>query len=218
MLINADFSQRIVSHQADRDWVASPMAGVERQMLDRIGEEVARATSIVRYAPESYFSEHTHGGGEEFLVLEGVFSDENGDYPPGTYVRNPIGSKHTPHSKEGCTIFVKLHQFNEADTEQKVTPSADMAFQPGVVPGLSVLGLHSHGTESAALVRWQPGTKFNMHRHWGGEEILVLEGTFQDEHGDYPKGSWLRSPHMSEHTPWSDEGCLIYVKTGHLPA
>jgi len=217
MRINADFSERVVLRPGDRDWVASPMAGVERQMLDRIGGEVARATSIVRYAPDSYFSEHTHGGGEEFLVLEGVFSDEHGDYPPGTYVRNPIGSKHTPFSKNGCTIFVKLHQFNTADTEQKVIDTRAAAFAPGKVPGLSVLPLHAHGGENCALVRWQPGTEFLPHRHWGGEEILVLEGTFQDEHGDYPAGTWLRGPHLSEHTPWSEEGCLIYVKTGHLP-
>ena len=97
MLINADFSQRVVVRPDDIEWVPSPMPGVERKMLDRIGEEVARATSIVRYAPNSYFSAHSHGGGEEFLVLEGVFSDEHADYPVGTYVRNPIGSSHTPH-------------------------------------------------------------------------------------------------------------------------
>ena len=216
MELNADFTKRAVIRPGDTDFVPSPMAGVERYMLDRIGDEVARATTIVRYAPESYFSEHTHSGGEEFFVLDGVFSDEHGDYPAGTYVRNPIGSFHTPHSKDGCTIFVKLHQFDAADTEQKVIDTNAADFQPGLVPGLSVLGLHSHGTESVALVRWQPGTKFNQHRHFGGEEILVLEGTFQDEFGDYPKGSWLRSPHMSQHTPFSEEGCLIYVKTGHL--
>lgn len=216
MEINSDFSKRAVVRPGDVDWVPSPMAGVERQMLDRIGDEVARATSIVRYAPKSYFSEHEHGGGEEFIVLDGVFSDEHGDYPAGTYVRNPIGSRHTPHSDDGCTIFVKLHQFDPTDTEQKVIDTRSREFQPGLVPGLSVLSLHSHPSENVALVRWEPGTRFNTHRHWGGEEILVLEGTFQDEHGDYPAGSWLRSPHMSEHTPFSEEGCLIYVKTAHL--
>jgi len=215
--IRADFSERVIVRPGDVDWVPSPMAGVERQMLDRIGDEVARATSIVRYAPDSYFSAHTHGGGEEFFVLEGTFSDENGDYPPGTYVRNPIGSKHTPHSAEGCTIFVKLHQFDEADTEQKVISTQAADFLPGAVPGLSVLPLHSHGAENVALVKWEPGTVFNPHRHWGGEEILVLDGVFQDDMGDYPKGTWLRSPHLSQHSPYSEVGCLIYVKTGHLP-
>lgn len=216
MLINADFNQRVVVRPDDIEWVPSPMPGVERKMLDRIGEEVARATSIVRYAPNSYFSAHSHGGGEEFLVLEGVFSDEHADYPAGTYVRNPIGSSHTPHSKDGCTIFVKLHQFDPRDTEQKVVRPVAGDFRPGLVDGLSVLPLHEFEGEHAALVRWEPGTHFNTHRHWGGEEILVLEGVFEDEHGRYPAGSWIRSPHGSQHTPFSTEGCLIFVKTGHL--
>lgn len=217
MRINADFSERAIIRPGDVDWVASPMAGVERQMLDRIGEEKARATSFVRYAPSSFFSEHEHGGGEEFFVMEGVFSDEHGDYPAGTYVRNPIGSRHTPKSENGCTIFVKLHQFAADDKIQKVVDTSTAQFLPGQVEGLTVLPLHDHGSEQVALVRWQPGTQFNRHRHWGGEEIVVLEGVFQDENGAYPKGSWLRSPHLSQHTPYSDEGCLIYVKTGHLP-
>jgi len=166
MRLNADFSKRVVIDTEAMPWEASPMPGVKRRKLDRIGEEVARATSLVKYDPDSYFSAHTHGGGEEFFVLEGVFSDEHGDYPAGTYVRNPIGSSHTPRSEEGCIIFVKV---------------------------------------------------FNPHRHFGGEEILVLDGVFSDENGDYPKGTWLRSPHMSMHRPFSKEGCLIYVKTGHLP-
>ena len=115
MNLNADFTKRAVVHAATLDWKASPMPGVERRMLDRIGDEVARATSIVRYAPESQFSPHVHGGGEEFLVLEGVFQDEHGDFPAGTYVRNPPQSSHTPGSKPGCTMFVKLWQFDLAD-------------------------------------------------------------------------------------------------------
>ena len=115
MRLNADFDQRAVVHAADEPWIASPMPGVERRMLDRLGDEVARATSIVRYAPGSMFSAHTHTGGEEFLVLEGTFQDEHGDYPAGTYVRNPPGTSHTPGSQDGCTIFVKLWQFDLAD-------------------------------------------------------------------------------------------------------
>ncbi|MEM6665983.1 MAG: cupin domain-containing protein [Pseudomonadota bacterium] len=109
MRLNADFSERVVLRPSDRKWVPSPSGGVERMMLDRIGGEVARATTIVRFQPASRFDAHTHGGGEEYLVLDGVFSDESGDYPAGTYVRNPIGTSHTPHTDAGCTIFVKLH-------------------------------------------------------------------------------------------------------------
>lgn len=217
MHLNADFSKSVVIDSHKLAWEDSPMAGVQRRKLDRIGDEVARATSIVKYAPKSYFNPHTHGGGEEILVLDGVFSDEHGDYPAGTYIRNPIGTSHKPHSDEGCIIFVKLHQFDKNDTEQFSINTEQVEFHQGRASGLTVLPLHSFGTESCALVRWAPDTKFSPHRHFGGEEILVLEGTFSDEHGDYPQGTWLRSPHMSMHHPFSDEGCLIYVKTGHLP-
>jgi anti-sigma factor ChrR (cupin superfamily) len=216
MRINADFTKRVVVRPEDYQWLKSPAAGVERMMLDRIGEEVARATTIVRFAPGSKFDAHTHGGGEEFLVLEGVFSDETGDFPAGSYVRNPIGTSHKPHTDEGCTIFVKLYQFGARDDAQFHVDTGKAGFRPGSVEGLTVLPLHSAGHENVALVRWAPGTRFTRHSHWGGEEILVLDGVFQDEHGAYPKGSWLRSPHLSEHMPFSEEGCLIYVKTGHL--
>src|SRR6188472_105149 len=118
MDLNADFSRRVAVHAARLAWVASPMAGVDRRMLDRIGDEVARATSIVRYAPTSQFSRHVHGGGEEFLVLDGVFQDEHGDFPAGSYVRNPPTSRHTPGSSSGCILFVKLWQFDPADRKE----------------------------------------------------------------------------------------------------
>lgn len=216
MRVNADFSQRVVIRPEDYDWVASPAGGVDRMMLDRVGDEVARATTVVRFAPDSWFDAHTHGGGEEYLVLDGVFSDESGDYPAGTYVRNPIGTRHKPHTREGCTILVKLHQFDASDSAQFHVDTNAAEFRPGQVPGLEVLPLHEAASESVALVRWAPGTRLGPHRHQGGEEIFVLSGTFQDEHGDYPAGTWIRSPHGSEHAPFSDEGCLIYVKTGHL--
>jgi anti-sigma factor ChrR (cupin superfamily) len=218
MRLNADFTKRVVIRPDDYHWQKSPANGVERMMLDRIGDEVARATTIVRFAPNSYFDAHTHDGGEEILVLDGVFSDETGDYGPGSYIRNPIGTRHKPFTKEGCTILVKLHQFDQADDRPVNIDTRSEPFLPGVAPGLSVLPLHEHGTEHVALVRWQPGTQFSAHRHWGGEEIYVIEGTFADEHGSYPAGSWLRSPHLSMHTPFTEEGCLIYVKTGHLDA
>ena len=217
-LINADFEQRVVIQPTDYHWIESPMPGVERMKLDRVGDEVARATSVVRYAPHSEFSSHTHNGGEEFLVLEGVFSDEHQSYSKGSYVRNPIGTSHTPKiGKEGATIFVKLHQFDRDDKEQKMIDTQNSPWQQGLVDGLTVMPLHEFKGEHAALVQWAPHTQFQVHKHWGGEEIFVLEGTFYDEYGRYPKGSWLRSPHMSQHTPFTKEdGALIYVKVGHL--
>ncbi len=219
MKLNADFSQRVVIRPEDYQWVSSPAPGVERMMLDRIGDEVARATSLVRYAPNSTFAKHRHDGGEEILVLEGEFGDEHGLYPAGTYLRNPIGTEHSPRvGAEGALIFVKLHQFASDDTRQCVLQSRDLPWQPGLVDGLEVKALHDFATEHAALVRWAPNTQFNLHQHWGGEEILVLDGVFYDEMGSYPKGSWLRSPHLSRHQPFTrEEGALIWVKVGHLP-
>lgn len=216
MKIHADLSQRAVVFSENLPWVESPMAGVQRRMLERDGEEVARATSLVRYAPGSYFSAHTHGGGEEYLVIDGVFSDEHGDFGPGSYVRNPVGSRHTPYSKEGATILVKLWQMDPADQQHIVVDTHHATWEPGLVAGLTVLPLHAFGSEQVALVKWAAGTHFQQHRHGGGEEIFVLDGTFADEYDVYPKGTWLRNPPGSVHTPFSEEGCLIYVKTGHL--
>ena len=218
MNVNSNFNERVVQHAADAVWTASPLPGVDRRMLDRVGDEVARATSIVRYAAGSHFDQHVHHGGEEILVLEGTFSDEHGDYGAGTYLRNPVGSSHAPFSAGGCTILVKLQQMHPSDQQPLVIDTTQAVWLPGLVRGLEVLPLHAYGSEHVALVRWAPGTMFQPHGHPSGEEILVLTGVFQDEHGTYSAGSWLRNPPASVHRPWSDAGCTIWVKTGHLPA
>lgn len=218
MKLHADLHQRVVLHLSSQPWTPSPMSGVERRLLDRDGAEVGRATSIVRYGPDSHFPSHRHGGGEEILVLEGTFSDDRGDHGPGTYLRNPVGSSHAPFSREGCVLLVKLWQMHPADQASVVINTHRGAWRPGLIDGLEVMPLHAWGSEHVALVRWAPGTVFHPHGHPGGEEILVLEGLFQDEQGSYPAGTWLRNPPGSGHRPWSDEGCTIWVKTGHLPA
>ena len=217
MKLNSDFSQRVVVHPASLEWVDSPVPGIQRQLIERDGGEVARATSIVRYAAGSVFNNHRHDLGEEIVVLDGVFSDESGSFGPGTYLKNPPGSSHAPSSAAGCTLFVKLRHLDLADSQRIVVDTRQAAWFAGLVPGLSVLPLAEFGSQHTALVRWAPGTRFNAHRHYGGEEIYVLEGVFEDEFGRYPAGTWIRSPHLSAHQPFSDEGCTIFVKTGHLP-
>lgn len=215
MDINADYSQRIVVNHHELPWVPSPTAGVDRRMLERAGDEIAKATSIVRYQPGSRFHKHAHALGEEILVLQGVFSDQRGDYPAGTYIMNPPGSSHEPFSQTGCLLFVKLRHLGSDPLVREVLNTSTAPWYPGMVPGLNVMPLMQQSTGST-LVRWAPQTYFNPHRHYGGEEIFVVDGVFEDEHGRYPAGSWIRSPHMSLHQPFSQEGCTIFVKTGHL--
>ena len=110
--LNQDFTKRIVINTQNEIWHTSPSSGVERLYLERdnLGE-YAKASSIVKFRPGSKFDNHTHDNGEEIFVLEGTFSDQHGDYPHGTYLRNPHNTDHIPFSKDGCKILVKLRQF-----------------------------------------------------------------------------------------------------------
>jgi quercetin dioxygenase-like cupin family protein len=217
MELNADFTKRVAVHAAQLKWVASPMAGVERRMLDRIGDEVARATSIVRYAPNSHFSPHTHEEGEEFLVIDGVFEDEHGHFPAGSYIRNPPQSRHTPGSASGCTIFVKLRQFDPADrTHVRIdTNRLEMPDAAGR-RGVKAAALFHDRREDVRLEQWSPGVTVALAPE-GGMEILVLEGSFRSAGQDFQPQSWLRLPIgdrvMAIAGP---EGCRIWVKEGHL--
>jgi hypothetical protein len=217
MELNADFSRRVVVHTARLPWAASPMAGVERRMLDRIGDEVARATSIVRYAPGSHFSPHTHGGGEEFFVLEGVFQDEHGEFPAGSYVRNPPTSRHTPGSVPGCILFVKLWQFDLSDRTQIGLDTGQMPYRPATDrPGVEHIPLFSDSREEVRLERWAPGAAITMTVP-GGAEVLVLDGDFHEGGERFEAQSWLRLPAGSAFkAKVGPDGCKVWVKTGHL--
>ena len=217
MELNADFSQRAIVHGARLDWVRSPIPGVERRMLDRIGDEVARATSFVRYAAESQFSAHTHGGGEEFLVLEGVFQDEHGDFPAGSYVRNPPTSSHTPRSQPGCTIFVKLWQFDAADRSHVRIDTAKMPYLPDPSrSGVDVMPLFRDEHEHVRIERWAPNAELDVGAA-GGFEILVLDGGFAAAGESFQRLSWLRLPPGERARARTGvSGCRAWIKTGHL--
>jgi anti-sigma factor ChrR (cupin superfamily) len=215
--LNADFSRRVAVHSAAMPWTPSPIAGVERRMLDRIGEEVARATTIVRYAPGSHFSPHTHSGGEEFLVLEGVFQDEHGDFPVGTYVRNPPTTRHKPGSEEGCTIFVKLWQFDPADRTQVRINTREATFSAQTDrPGLDVMPLFDDPHENVRLERWPARVQIHIDLPGGGE-FLVLAGKFEEGGEEFVAHSWLRLPAGYElQAMGGPNGCTVWVKTGGL--
>jgi anti-sigma factor ChrR (cupin superfamily) len=215
--LNADFSRRVVVHAGRLAWTPSPIAGVDRRMLDRIGDEVARATSIVRYAANSRFHAHTHGGGEEFLVLEGVFQDEHGDFPAGCYVRNPPTSHHAPGSAPGCVLFVKLWQFDPEDRNEVRLDTARMAYRaaPGR-PGAELMPLFADDREEVRLERWAAGAAIALEAPRGAE-VLVLDGGFEDGGDRFEPQSWLRLPPGAPlRARAGPAGCKAWVKTGHL--
>ena len=214
-MLNMDFSKAVVINTNNQAWLESPMPGVERKPLAREEAERGHATSIVRYKPGASFSSHDHPLGEEIFVLEGIFSDEKDDYPAGSYFRNPEGFRHAPFSKEGCVILVKLHQFQSGDNNHVSINTNTATWHPGI-GGLKVMPLHEFEGESVALVKWPAGEHFQPHTHFGGEEIYVISGEFIDEHGRYPAGTWIRSPHMSRHDPYVEQETIILVKVGHL--
>ena len=201
MKIHGDFQAPVHIRTGDQPWVPSPMPGVSRIMLDRVGGEVAWATSLVRYAPGSQFSAHTHGGGEEFLVLEGVFQDENGDYPAGTYVRNAPGTRHTPGSLNGCTILVKLWQFYPGDSESCVVRTQFNAHL-----------LCDNGFERVELLVLEPGQSIQRPAV-EGFECWVLSGSSEA----WAPGDWVR---VCAAKPMAikagDQGLVCWIKTGHL--
>lgn len=218
MKINADLTKRAVEHSEELPWSWSPDRSVQRRMLDRDGGEVARATSIVRYPAGSRFPPHVHGGGEEFLVLEGIFSDENGAYATGSYVRNPPGSRHAPFSEEGCTIFVKLRQFDPSDGKTSVIDTSAGAWQPSRLAGVEEQELHRFGEERVTMLRVQEDTDLGDCAWPGGAELLVLRGALEDAQGRYTKGSWLRLPAGTSARMTATGRTLAYLKTGHLPS
>ena len=216
--LNADLSQRVAISTAEMDWQESPSPNVLRKRLDLIGPpEAGRVTSVVQYKPNSRFPSHPHPDGEEILVLDGVFADEHGRYPAGTYLLNPEGFSHAPFSEEGCVLFVKLRQYPGTERRHFAIDTKAADWQDGG-PGREVLPLYGEDgyPESIRLVRLAPGTDVPEHDHPGGEEVFVIEGGIEDEDGRYCAGDWLRSPPGSRHRVRSEQGCLMYVKVGHL--
>ena len=215
MLINADFSHRAIVTPDQHQWVPSPMPGVERVMLDRVGEEKARATSIVRYAPDSHFPRHQHPGGEEIFVLTGTFSDEHGHYPAGWYVRNPPGSSHQPFSVEGATIFVKLWQMQPSDSHAvRIDTSTPSSWQRQ--NGREVCPLFSGDIEQVLLQRLAPGESL-FAASANSAELLVLAGSVVMDDQTYEHDSWIRLPEGDfPQVTAGAQGATVYLKTGHL--
>jgi anti-sigma factor ChrR (cupin superfamily) len=201
------------------DWSASPSRTVVRKRVHLVGPaEEGQVTSVVRYDAGSTFPVHDHPDGEEIFVLEGVFSDERGDWPAGTYLLNPEGFRHAPFSRPGCVLFVKLRQFPGRKRRAVVLATPVLPWQPGTSPGIEVKPLYSQTgfTDSTRLERWAPGTELGRVNYPAGAELFVLDGEFEDETGRFAAGTWLRFPIGSHHAPATSKGSVLYIKEGGL--
>lgn len=218
--LNNDFSKRVVIHSEDAEWQASPSPSVWRKRLDLAGDaEASRVTSVVRYDPKSHFHSHPHPGGEEILVLAGVFSDEHGDYPAGSYLLNPEGFSHAPFSNDGCVLFVKLRQYPGLGRTKLIVDTATKPFSEESGSGLQMMPLYAEAafSERVDLVHLTPGAALRACDHPGGAEVFILAGELADGDGEHGKGAWLRYPAGRRPALTSNRGCRFYFKRDHLP-
>ena len=217
--INGDLSVRVIVDTRAMAWTASPSPSVRRKRVHLVGPpESGQVTSVVRYEPQSTFAPHDHPDGEEILVLEGVFSDEHGDWPAGTYLLNPEGFRHAPFSRPGCLLFVKLRQFQGKDRRHVVVQTGSMPWQPTETRERSIKPLYQQPgySDTTRLEQWAPATSSRALRYASGAEIFVLDGSFEDEQGRHGAGSWMRLPAGSVHHAGSSEGCVLYIKEGGI--
>ena len=212
--LNGDMARRALVHAALADWEPSPSGSVWRKRLHRVGPaESGQVTAIVRYEPDAAFPAHDHPDGEEILVLDGVFSDDQGDWPAGTYLLNPDGFRHAPGSQPGCLLFVKLRQY--AGREHVVIDTRTEEWRAGSLAGVEEKRLYDSGDgETTRLERWAAGAAPGVQVRAGGVEILVLEGALEDGADRYEPQSWLRLPDGARHQLRSPDGCELYVKSG----
>jgi len=215
--INGDLGRRVAVDTAAMAWTPSPSRTVFRKRVHLVGPpESGQVTSVVRYGPGATFHTHAHPDGEEILVLEGVFSDEHGDWPAGTYLLNPEGFRHSPFSRDGCVLFVKLRQFPGRTREHVALRTDTLEWRPAARAGVAVRPLYAQAgfADTMRLERWPPEARLRPIEYPSGAELFVLEGSFRDEDGEFARGAWLRLPPGAAHSPSTAEGCVLYIKEG----
>jgi hypothetical protein len=215
--INGDLSVRVAVDTESMPWTASPSRTVWRKRVHLVGPpESGQVTSIVRYEPGSTFHGHEHPDGEEIVVLDGVFSDEHGDWPAGTYLLNPEGFRHAPYSRDGCVLFVKLRQFPGRTREHVAIRTELLPWQATARAGVAVRPLYAQPgfADSTRIERWSPDTDLGRIDYPNGAELLVLDGSFSDGEGRFARGAWLRLPPAASHEPSTAGGCVLYIKEG----
>lgn len=196
------------------DWQSSPSSSVSRKRFHLAGEtENGQVTSLVRYDPGAGFPSHPHPGGEEILVLSGVFSDETGDWPAGSYLLNPEGFAHAPYSESGCRLLVKLRQYSG---DQPARLALD-CLQSTQFEGVACKLLHSDAIEKTVVMKLERGQVIK-NKFKGGCEGFVLDGNVNVNGADLGPNDWFRFPD-GDHPEGSSvrllsQGCSLYLKIG----
>lgn len=204
--MNSDYEQKALIDTNTIQWQETQVKNVFKKILAIKDKE---ETSLIKLNEGSVLNQEQKINSVEIFVLEGTYINEYGEYPQGTYLRLPEENEALVKSDKACVIFRKTNFFTD---KQKIIIDTNTTLWLQGQGNLEVMPLY----EQTALVKWPKGERFIPHKHWGGEEIIVLKGVFMDEYGEYPKGSWIRSPHLSEHFPYVNEETIIFVKTGHM--
>ena len=215
--LNADLSRRITVDTRAMDWTESPGGHVLRKRVHLSGAaESGQVTSVVRYVAGARFPPHDHPEGEEILVLDGVFSDEHGDWPAGTYLLNPEGFRHGPFSEQGCTLFVKLRQFPGKDRIHIATQTNNIPWIEKTGGQLACKELYTQPpyTDRMRLECWNSPAARGEIACPIGAEFFVLQGGFEDQFGSYRSHSWLRIPAGESVIPTGGKYCEVYIKEG----
>ncbi len=148
-------------------------------------------------------------------MLDGVFQDEHGDFPAGSYIRNPPQSSHTPGSDKGCVIFVKLWQFDLADRTQ-IRLDTTQAVKTAIRPSVTAATLFKDSREMVRIEEWEPNATIR-YAPTDGLEILCLGGDFTESGEHFSAMSWLRLPIGAPLDAISGpNGARVWVKEGHL--
>lgn len=204
--MNSNYDEKVFINTHNLQWQESESSGIFQKILARAENQ---ETALIKIEKNAKMQENLENQSVEIFVLEGTYTNEFGKFSQGTYLHLALENPALVTVDDTCIIFRKT---NQNQTQENII--IDTKTQPWLQGqgNLTVMVLYGQ----TALVKWPKQEYFIPHKHWGGEEVFVLDGVFMDEHGKYPKGSWIRSPHLSEHFPYVDEETVIWVKTGHL--
>ena len=211
--INADFNVSVSVETNINEWRVSSITG-NKKYFERIEKNKLCLTMLAQFPAGRGFKKFGYERGVEFFVISGVFSDSEGDYSAGCYVRNPAGTYHEPFTRNGCTVLFKLGQFQPLDRKRIVIESKKptVRWLPVGEPGVSRLALHHFSEEVINLYRIRSECWLTFKHQKYGLELFVCEGAITVSGKRYETGDWLRYPAGSRVKVSAIGDVCLYVK------